>query len=70
MDLASLLIIMPKYNNCPDCGSDKIGNGQGWLVVEEDILVRTCKCGFKVVVDKNGREIEKVSGNKNNVLSK
>jgi Domain of unknown function (DUF3797) len=50
MNAMEFLRISAKYNNCPDCGSDKLGNGEGTLSVEEDIYKRTCKCGFEVVV--------------------
>lgn len=58
MNARKVLEIMPKYNNCPLCGNDKIGNGQGKLIVEDDFLIRECKCGFKIKLDENGKEIE------------
>lgn len=48
---------MPKYEKCPDCGNDKVGNGQGAIIVEDDTYTRKCKCGFKITVDENGKRI-------------
>jgi len=44
-----------KYANCPVCGNDKVGNGEGILVVEEDTFKRSCKCGFKITVNEDGK---------------
>lgn len=58
MYVSELLPIMKKYEICPKCGNDKIGNGQGGIVVEDDTYARTCKCGFKVIVNRDGEEIQ------------
>jgi transcription elongation factor Elf1 len=50
MNAFTFLKISEKYNNCPECGSDKIGNGEGTLTVEDDTYTRTCKCGFEVAI--------------------
>lgn len=34
-------------NNCPNCGNGFVGNGQGTICVDTNIIIRTCKCGFK-----------------------
>lgn len=57
MNAFKLLAIMPKYEKCPDCGNDKVGNGQGAIIVEDDTYTRKCKCGFKITVDENGKRI-------------
>jgi transcription elongation factor Elf1 len=44
--------LLKKYSNCPDCGSDKLGNGEGTLNIENEVFERTCKCGWSVTVDK------------------
>ena len=54
MNVIDYLKIAKKYINCPNCGNDKIGNGEGTLNVDEDTYRRTCKCGFEVEV-KTGR---------------
>lgn len=48
--------LIEKYNTCPSCGSNKIGNGSGKLIVEEDMFYRSCKCGWEVETDKEGNE--------------
>ncbi|WMJ79557.1 DUF3797 domain-containing protein [Clostridium sp. MB40-C1] len=57
MNIRTLLPIMKKYEVCPKCGSTTIGNGEGGIVVEDNFYIRTCKCGFKITVDGNGRKI-------------
>lgn len=44
--------LMKKYNTCPKCGNDKIGNGQGTLIIENNVFERSCNCGWSVTVDK------------------
>lgn len=58
MDVSSLLIIMPKYENCPKCGNDKVGNGQGKLIIEEDYYYRECRCSWSIKVDNEGKELD------------
>ena len=59
MNAFKLLKIIPLYENCPDCGNNKIGNGEGKLLVEDDTFTRECKCGFKITVDEDGKKINK-----------
>lgn len=56
MKYTQMLQLMDKYTNCPDCGNDKVGNGQGELIVDRTFY-RSCKCGWSVELDENGREI-------------
>jgi iron(III) transport system ATP-binding protein len=58
MNIYQLMPIMKKYENCPDCGSSTIGNGQGGIIVEDDTYTRFCKCGFKITINENGEEIK------------
>ena len=58
MDVRNLLAIMPKYNNCPNCNSAYIGNGQGEVIVKDNTFTRSCECGFSITVDENGKEIK------------
>ena len=51
MNINVSLELMKKYNTCPKCSSDKIGNGEGALIIEDDVFERSCKCGWKVVED-------------------
>jgi iron(III) transport system ATP-binding protein len=59
MNAFKLLEIMPKYENCPRCGSSKVGNGSGKIIIEDDTFTRECKCGFKITVHENGNKIKK-----------
>jgi hypothetical protein len=44
------LELLKKYADCPDCGSDKVGNGAGTLEIEDNTFTRTCKCGFEITI--------------------
>lgn len=59
MNMFKSMQLIKKYAKCPKCGNDKLGNGQGGLIVEEDTLRRFCKCGWNITVDGNGNEIKK-----------
>lgn len=52
MNVVDSMELIKKYANCPECGSDKIGNGEGSLIIEENIFKRGCKCGYSITVDK------------------
>ena len=55
MNIHLYLEVAPHINDCPKCGNQYVGNGQGTLSVNDDIIERTCKCGFKFSYDvKNG----------------
>lgn len=59
MDMEKALRFMDKYEICPECGSDKVGNGQGKLIIDEDYFHRECKCGWRITLNENGEEIKK-----------
>lgn len=42
--------LMKKYSTCPDCGSDKVGNGSGSYSIDGETFERKCKCGFKIKI--------------------
>ncbi|MCC5428679.1 DUF3797 domain-containing protein [Clostridium botulinum] len=53
---------MKKYEKCPKCGNNKIGNGEGGIIIEDDTYTRTCKCGFKITINEDGKEdIEEIN---------
>ncbi|WEG14125.1 DUF3797 domain-containing protein [Pullulanibacillus sp. KACC 23026] len=54
MLLRKALELMEKYSNCPDCGSDRLGNGKGTLNIDEDGFIRTCNCGFSIKINSKG----------------
>ncbi|MFL8712827.1 DUF3797 domain-containing protein [Clostridioides sp. GD02377] len=51
MKSKDVLKLSEKYCFCPKCGSDKLGNNEGALIVEEHIYLRKCKCGFEITID-------------------
>lgn len=50
MNLDECLELTKKYSNCPKCGNNKIGNGEGGLLIEDLTFDRWCKCGWKIHV--------------------
>ncbi|MGG3987310.1 DUF3797 domain-containing protein [Bacillus smithii] len=42
--------IIKKYLKCSKCGSDKIGDGEGMLEIDDDTFKRSCKCGWTVEI--------------------
>lgn len=64
MNYKKSMRLMEKYCDCPKCGNEYIGNGQGGITVEDDTFRRWCKCGFDIIIDDNDVfdfEIEKVA---------
>lgn len=53
MNINDYLRITPFINDCPNCGNGLVGNGEGTLKVDDNIVERTCKCGFKFEYDVN-----------------
>lgn len=61
MNVMTYLEVAPFINDCPKCRSQYIGNGQGSLEVDNNIIKRTCKCGFNFIYDvKNGTSKSKI----------
>lgn len=62
MDARDYLRIAPFLNDCPQCGSDKIGEEQGTMEVKEGRFIeRTCQCGFQLTYDvTNGTTKKKI----------
>ncbi|TCN00905.1 uncharacterized protein DUF3797 [Paenibacillus sp. BK033] len=58
--LTKVLELSAKYAECRLCGSDKIGNGAGKLIADDgeypNKFHRSCKCGWSVTTDENGKE--------------
>lgn len=57
MEAFKVVEIMKKYAVCPQCGSSKIKQGKGGLIIEEETFTRACHCGFKITVDEDGKKI-------------
>jgi predicted RNA-binding Zn-ribbon protein involved in translation (DUF1610 family) len=50
MNIHKYLELANKYNDCPKCGNNYIGNGEGKLIVEDDVFYRSCKCGWEIEI--------------------
>lgn len=51
MNAMEYLRIAPLFNDCPNCGNDKVGGGEGGLNVDDNTFKRSCKCGFVIEYD-------------------
>lgn len=51
MNVVDSLKLLDQYGKCPDCGNEKLGDGEGSLSIDGNKFKRYCKCGFEVVVD-------------------
>lgn len=56
MNALKAVELLRKYDKCPECGSDKIGNGSGTIEILEDTFKRTCKCGWSIEVKEERSE--------------
>jgi transcription elongation factor Elf1 len=50
MNALKAVELLRKYNTCPECGSEKVGNGEGSVTVDDDKFERTCKCGWMIKI--------------------
>lgn len=50
MKIMKALELANKYNVCPKCGNEYVGDGQGSVNIEGNTFLRTCKCGWKVEI--------------------
>lgn len=58
MKLRKAMELIEKYSDCPNCGNDMIGKGAGAMVIDHATFMRSCSCGFKVIVDMEGEADE------------
>lgn len=47
------LELMNKYGKCAECGNEMVGNGEGKLLIDGDVFIRECKCGWSIKIDDN-----------------
>lgn len=57
MNILKTVELIDKYGKCPKCGSDKLGNGKGSLVVEDKTFYRSCQCGWSIKTNEEGEII-------------
>jgi iron(III) transport system ATP-binding protein len=55
MKMKRSIELTEKYAVCPECGCDRIGNGKGKLIVDDETFMRSCACGWSVTVDDRKR---------------
>lgn len=53
MNAMDYVRIAPFINDCPSCGNQMVGNGQGSIEVNDNVVKRKCKCGFNFEYDSN-----------------
>lgn len=71
MNAMYFLRIAPLINDCPNCGNQFVGNGEGTLEVNDNMVKRTCKCGFNFEYDvNNGTSKPKIKKAINESLNK
>ena len=51
MNAMKSMELLRKYANCPECGSQVLGNGKGTVNITDDTFTRTCKCGWKIRIE-------------------
>lgn len=51
MDINDYLLISSLINNCPNCSSSIVGGDNGSLGISDEIISRTCACGFDFSYD-------------------
>ncbi|WP_145413462.1 DUF3797 domain-containing protein [Paenibacillus xylanexedens] len=51
MNALKAIQLMNKYSKCKKCGNDKVGGDEGVLSVEDNIFIRSCKCGWEIEID-------------------
>lgn len=60
MNINDYLRVAPFIHDCPKCGCGETENGQGTFEVKENIIRRSCKCGFNLEFDTNNGTTKKI----------
>lgn len=71
MYMNEMLELTKIYAACPECGNDKVNGepSQGILALEDEIFMRSCKCGWAIKVDRRIKHIgTTTTKNKSNKL--
>lgn len=50
MKSSDVLMLSKRNKECPKCGNEYIGNGQGKLIIDDESYFRSCKCGWNVTI--------------------
>ena len=51
MKLKRTIELIMLYNACPKCGNEYVGDGEGDLIVDTNLFIRRCKCGFEIKIE-------------------
>lgn len=62
--------LIKRYATCPECGNDRLGGepSQGTLSVEDDVFIRSCRCGWSVTVDRRIKHVATLARRKGGKL--
>lgn len=50
MNLVKALELSKEYADCPKCSNNKLGNGQGSMVIDDFSFKRLCRCGWSIEI--------------------
>jgi transcription elongation factor Elf1 len=50
MKLTESIDLLERYAVCPECGNDKVGDGEGLLEISGNTFLRSCKCGWTIQI--------------------
>jgi len=50
MNFNRTLELMNKYTKCLECGNEMVGNGEGKLIIDDNVFMRECKCGCTIKI--------------------
>jgi len=48
MSPIKIMFFILRNSKCRNCGSKKVGNGEGTFILTENKFERTCKCGESI----------------------
>ncbi|MFY0516599.1 DUF3797 domain-containing protein [Lysinibacillus sp. UGB7] len=51
MDARDYVAVAKFINDCPNCGSSNVREGEGLIGMLDPFIKRTCKCGFNFKYD-------------------
>lgn len=49
--------LIKKYAECQECGNANVNNGEGSLLITDDVFKRECKCGWSIEIKENGQHV-------------
>lgn len=49
--------LIREYAECRKCGSKVVNNGEGSLLITDEVIKRECKCGWSIEIKENGQHV-------------